>query len=161
MSAQTSNWFTVANVHEVPSPSLLVYPGRVEENVRRMIAIAGGVERLRPHMKTHKMAEMIRLQLKHGITKFKCATIAEAEMTAASGAADVLLAYQPVGPNVTRMVQLARQYPKARPWTPRESSLTRPRSSAPTPCSGTCAARTRSSCGRSPARCWAMRSAAP
>lgn len=112
MSAQTSNWFTVANVHEVPSPSLLVYPERVEENVRRMIAIAGGVERLRPHMKTHKMAEMIRLQLKHGITKFKCATIAEAEMTAASGAADVLVAYQPVGPNVTRMVQLARQYPK-------------------------------------------------
>jgi D-serine deaminase-like pyridoxal phosphate-dependent protein len=112
MTPNIPPWFTVANVYEVPSPSLLVYPERVEENVRRMIAIAGGVTRLRPHMKTHKMAEMIRLQLKLGITKFKCATIAEAEMTAANGAADVLLAYQPVGPNVTRMVQLTRQYPK-------------------------------------------------
>ena len=112
MTPNTPDWFTVANVHEVPSPSLLVYPERVEENARRMIAIAGGVARLRPHMKTHKMAEMIRLQLKLGITKFKCATIAEAEMTAASGASDVLLAYQSVGPNVIRMVQLVRQYPK-------------------------------------------------
>jgi len=105
-------WFTVANVADVPSPSLLVYPTRVEENVRRMIAIAGGVERLRPHMKTHKMPEMIRLQLARGITRFKCATIAEAEMTAACGAKDVLLAYQPVGPNAIRVLQLVQQYPQ-------------------------------------------------
>lgn len=105
-------WFAVDNVADVPSPALLLYPDRVEENVRRMIATAGGVERLRPHMKTHKMPEMIRLQLAHGITKFKCATIAEAEMTAACGARDVLLAYQPVGPNAVRALQLVQQYPQ-------------------------------------------------
>ena len=33
-----------------------------------------------------------------GIRKFKCATIAEAEMLAQCGAPDVLLAYQPLGP---------------------------------------------------------------
>ena len=106
-------WFGIGNVDEVPSPSLLVYPERVEENVQRMIGLAGGVERLRPHMKTHKMPEMIRLQLARGITRFKCATIAEAEMTAARGARDVLLAYQPVGPNSVRALQLVQQYPQA------------------------------------------------
>src|SRR6266542_6153099 len=62
-------------------------------------------------MQTHKMPEMIRLQLARGITKFKCATIAEAEMTASCGAADVLLAYQPVGPNLGRLVELVQQFP--------------------------------------------------
>ncbi len=111
MTATTSPWFTVENIAEIPSPSLLVYPGRVEENVRRMIAATGDVGRLRPHMKTHKMPAVIRLQLTQGITRFKCATPAEAEMTASCGASDILLAYQPVGPNAVRMLQLARQYP--------------------------------------------------
>ena len=111
MNSAPANWFTVANVAEVPSPSLLLYPERAEENVRRMIAMAGGPARLRPHIKTHKMPELIKMQLRLGVTKFKCATIAEAEMTAAAGAPDVLLGYQPVGPNAVRMLQLVRQYP--------------------------------------------------
>src|SRR5207247_10298529 len=80
----------------------------------RMIPIAGGVERLRPHMKTHKMAEVIRMQMEQEITKFKCATIAEAEMTAAAGADDVLLAYQPVGPNVHRLIRLVKSFPQTK-----------------------------------------------
>jgi D-serine deaminase-like pyridoxal phosphate-dependent protein len=76
-----------------------------------MIATVGDASRLRPHMKTHKMPELIRLQVARGISKFKCATIAEAEMTAASGATDVLLAYQLVGPNVDRFLQLQRKFP--------------------------------------------------
>jgi D-serine deaminase-like pyridoxal phosphate-dependent protein len=112
MTTNISDWPAISNISEVPSPALLIYPDRVEGNVRRMIATAGGVERLRPHMKTHKMPEMIRLQLASGIAKFKCATIAEAEMTAACGAKDVLLAYQPVGPNAVRTLQLVQQYPQ-------------------------------------------------
>src|SRR5438445_3976661 len=107
-------WYEVLNASEVPSPCLLIYPDRVQENIHRMIHIAGGVERLRPHMKTHKMAELIRMQMEQGITKFKCATIAEAEMTAAAGADDVLLAYQPVGPNVDRFLELATRFPSVR-----------------------------------------------
>ena len=112
MTIPSPEWYTVSNIDEIPSPGLLVYPARVEENLRRMIAIAGGTSRLRPHMKTHKMPEIIRLHLAQGITKFKCATIAEAEMTADSGAIEVLLAYQPVGPNVKRFLQLQQQFPK-------------------------------------------------
>jgi D-serine deaminase-like pyridoxal phosphate-dependent protein len=104
-------WYQVSPVDEVDSPALLVYPDRVETNIQRMIAIAGGVERLRPHIKTHKMAEIIRLQMARGLTKFKCATIAEAELVASCGAPDVLLAYQPVGPKARRLGQLIQAFP--------------------------------------------------
>jgi D-serine deaminase-like pyridoxal phosphate-dependent protein len=105
-------WYEFANVAEIDSPALLVYPERAEENVRRMIAIAGGPKRLCPHVKTHKLAELVRMQMAHGITRFKCATIAEAEMVASCGAADVVLAYQPVGPKVQRFIQLIKKFPR-------------------------------------------------
>src|SRR5262245_54879100 len=110
----TTDWYTVTNVDQVPSPALLVYPDRVEQNIRRMIEIAGGVGRLRPHMKTNKLPEVVRMQIEQGITRFKCATIAEAEVAAICAAPDVLLAYQPVGPNVHRLVQLVKKYPATR-----------------------------------------------
>jgi diaminopimelate decarboxylase len=111
MTVMNSPWFQVINTSEVPSPALLIYPDRVTENIRRMIALAGGVARLRPHMKTNKLPEVTRMQLAQGITKFKCATIAEAEMTASCGAPDVLIAYQPVGPNVRRLLELVKRFP--------------------------------------------------
>ena len=110
----TPVWFKVEGVGALPSPGLLVYRERVEENLRRTLALAGGAERLRPHIKTHKMREMIELQLALGITKFKCATIAEAEMAAAAGAPDLLLAYQPVGPNVRRVAELRAAFPRTK-----------------------------------------------
>ena len=116
-TAETSvrtDWYKVTNIDDVPSPALLIYPDRVEENIRRMIQIAGGVERLRPHMKTNKLPEVIRMQMAQGIMKYKCATIAEAEVAAACSVPDVLLAYQPVGPNVKRLVQLVKKFPATR-----------------------------------------------
>src|SRR5436309_1124593 len=104
-------WHELDNAGEVASPALLIYPDRIEQNVQRMLQIAGGPERLRPHVKTHKLAEVVRMQLAHGIRKFKCATIAEAEMTAGCRAPDVLLAYPPVGPNIERLIQLAKKFP--------------------------------------------------
>jgi len=94
-------WYEIANADEIPSPALAFYPERIEENIRRMIRIAGGAGRLRPHVKTHKTPEIVRLQLNHGITRFKCSTIAEAENDRRpQGAPDVLLAMQPVGPAI-------------------------------------------------------------
>lgn len=108
------NWFEIANAAEVPSPALLVFTERVEANLREMLRIAGGPGRLRPHIKTHKLPELIRRQVALGITKFKCATIAEAEMAAMNGAPDILLAYQPVGPHARRFVELVGSYPNER-----------------------------------------------
>ena len=114
MTDVTPAWWTIGEVAGIPSPALIIYPDRAEENLRRMLAIAGGVERLRPHMKTHKLAPLIDAHVAHGIRRFKCATIAEAEMVAGAGATDVLLAYQPVGPNVRRLVELALAFPDVR-----------------------------------------------
>ena len=75
-----------------------------------MIDIAGSVDQLRPHVKTHKMSEIIKLQMKHGIYKFKCATISETEMVARCGAPDILLAIQPVGPNIGRFFKLKQEF---------------------------------------------------
>jgi D-serine deaminase-like pyridoxal phosphate-dependent protein len=110
----SENWFAVADVDTVPSPALLVYRERVEENLRRMLAIAGNPLRLRPHIKTHKMREVIDLQLGLGIRKFKCATIAEAELAAIAGVPDLLLAYPPVGPAMVRFIELIQAFPDTR-----------------------------------------------
>lgn len=107
----STSWYTIHDVHHVPSPALVVYPERVRENIARMVRIAGGTERLRPHVKTHKLPQVVEMQLEAGITKFKAATIAEVEMVASCHAPDVLLAYQPVGPNVARLIDLARAFP--------------------------------------------------
>lgn len=110
-----SPWHKLDNVAEVASPALLIYYDRMVENLRRMLAMVNGDgSRLRPHIKTHKVPEIISLHLQQGITKFKCATIAEAEMLASVGAPDVLLAYQPVGPTIRRLVALMQRFPKTR-----------------------------------------------
>ncbi|HEY4150866.1 MAG TPA: D-TA family PLP-dependent enzyme [Chitinophagaceae bacterium] len=106
-----TNWYTIENIEDIDSPALFVYPDRVKENIRDAIKMVAGPSVLRPHVKTSKMSEVGKLLLNHGITKFKCATIAEAEMLAMIGAGDVLLAYQPVGPKILRLLQLTRTYP--------------------------------------------------
>ncbi|WP_332736775.1 D-TA family PLP-dependent enzyme [Flavihumibacter sp.] len=107
-------WYTVNGVEELDSPALLLYPDRVKKNIATLIEMAGGVERLRPHVKTSKSADACQLMLDAGISKFKCATIAEAEMLATIGAPDVLLAYQPVGPKIDRLIQLTLTYTNTR-----------------------------------------------
>ncbi|HEV9037285.1 MAG TPA: D-TA family PLP-dependent enzyme [Puia sp.] len=108
------NWYTIQNVDEMDTPALVVYPHRVRSNIQKAIAMVGDVARLRPHVKTHKSAEVTQMMLEAGIGRFKCATIAEAEMLAIQGAPDVLLAYQPIGPKAARMVALINRFPDTR-----------------------------------------------
>ncbi len=108
----SSRWYEVAQVHEIPTPALLVFPQRVQENIRRMIQMAQDPKRLVPHVKTHKCSQVVQMQLAAGIRRFKAATVAEAEMTARCGPDEVILATQPVGPHVLRLAQLAQRYPQ-------------------------------------------------
>ena len=104
--------YQIQNIHEIDSPALVVYPHLIQKNIDRMKEIVGDVNRLRPHVKTHKMAEVVKMQMDNGIKKFKCATIAEAEMLGNAGAVNVLLAYQPVGPKVNRLAVIVEQFPQ-------------------------------------------------
>jgi len=104
-------WYIIRDIEKLDTPALVVYPDRVKQNIDTLKSMIDDVARLRPHAKTHKCKEAAELMLKAGIKKFKCATIAEAEMLAMCKAPDVLLAYQPVGPKLKRFVQLVRAYP--------------------------------------------------
>lgn len=108
------DWYIINDVDVLDTPALVVYPDRVKQNISILKAIIGDVSRLRPHAKTYKNMEVTRLMLEAGISKFKCATIAEAEMLALCEAPDVLLAYQPLGPKLVRFVQLVLAYPETK-----------------------------------------------
>lgn len=105
-------WYSLNNPNQIDSPALLVYPDRIQQNIQEMIRIAGSPDRLFPHVKTHKMSEVIKMQIKAGITHFKCATIAEAEMLAKTNAKNILMAYQLNEPKALRFIQLIKQYPQ-------------------------------------------------
>jgi D-serine deaminase-like pyridoxal phosphate-dependent protein len=105
------HWYTIQDIDKLDTPALVVYPHRIAQNIDMLKYMIDDVFRLRPHVKTFKNKEVARLMMDAGITKFKCATIAEAEMLAMAGATDVLLAYQPVGPKIGRLMRLIISYP--------------------------------------------------
>jgi D-threonine aldolase len=104
--------YQLLDADELFTPAIVFYPELIRTNIAAVIAAAGVPARLRPHVKTHKTAEIVKLQLAAGVTKHKCATIAEAEMLAAAGVPDVLIAYPLVGPNIKRLVKLVERFPK-------------------------------------------------
>src|SRR5262245_26121291 len=103
--------YTLADTSSIFSPGLLFFKDIIRKNIEQCLRIAGSPDRLRPHVKTHKTREIVRMQLAAGITKHKCATIAEAEMLASCGVPDVLIAYNLVGPNCARLARLLKTYP--------------------------------------------------
>jgi D-threonine aldolase len=107
-----SNIYNINNINELDSPALVVFEEIVIQNIQKAVEMISEVARLRPHIKTHKTAEVTKLCQAAGIHKFKCATIAEAELLGICEAADVLLAYQPIGPKALRFKQLIEKYPK-------------------------------------------------
>jgi D-serine deaminase-like pyridoxal phosphate-dependent protein len=87
--------FKVKDESNLLTPGLLVYPERIQRNIEAMIQLAGGTERLIPHIKTHKMPAVVKLQMEAGINKFKCATLAEMKLLIDCGVNYILLAHQP------------------------------------------------------------------
>jgi D-serine deaminase-like pyridoxal phosphate-dependent protein len=110
---KAKDWYTVSDTSNLISPSLLVYTDRIEKNIQEMISLVDDVKRLRPHIKTHKTAEIIKMQMAHGIQKFKCATIAEAELLGICGAEEILLAMPLVGANMERFIRLSEKFPNS------------------------------------------------
>src|SRR5450759_4159820 len=110
ITSSNNPWYHINNASEVFSPALLIYPDHIERNIQKMVEIAGNVNHLRPHVKTHKMPEIIKLQMKNGIYKFKCATISETEMVANCGVKDILLEIKKVGQKLGRIFKLKQKF---------------------------------------------------
>ena len=93
---------------ELPTPALVVDRGALERNIARMAAFAAarGVA-LRPHAKTHKCAEVGRLQIAAGAAGLCCAKLGEAEALAAQGLTNLHLTSPVVAPGaIARLAAL-------------------------------------------------------
>lgn len=110
MTVEKDQWYEIDDTRLIDTPALVIYPQRVKENIRLLTGMIDDMSRLRPHVKTHKTTEATLLMMEAGIKKFKCATIAEAEMLGMCKAPDVLLAYPPNGPKLERFVSLIKKY---------------------------------------------------
>ncbi len=104
--------YAIADPSGIDSPGLIYYLDIITENTKKAIELAGSADRLWPHVKSHKTRELIQMQREMGISHFKCATIAEAQMVAECGAEHILQAYPLVGPNIRRFLTLQTWYPK-------------------------------------------------
>ena len=103
-------WYSIENAGKTDTPAFIIYPERVKENIRILKGMIDDTARLRPHIKTHKTKAATLLMMEAGINKFKCATIAEAEMLGMCRAPDVLLAYPLFSPKLERFVRLIKKY---------------------------------------------------
>ncbi len=106
-----SSWYALNNEEVIHSPALLIFPELIKKNICIAKDLVANRSSLRPHVKTHKISEVAQMFLEDGIDKFKCATIAEAEMLAIIGAKDILLAYQPSIAKSKRLLRLAMKFP--------------------------------------------------
>jgi D-serine deaminase-like pyridoxal phosphate-dependent protein len=101
-------------VPAVATPCFVVMEDRVLHNLKVTAQACGGVERLMPHVKTHRAAWVVELLLANGVNAFKASTLAEVEMVLTAGAAHVVWAFPTVNPqSIGRFIELASLFPQA------------------------------------------------
>lgn len=95
---------------EVSTPALLVDRQKMMANLRRMQmqCDSAGVE-LWPHIKTHKMAEALRLQIELGAKGATCSKLGEAESLLSSGVRRVFIAHSLVDPAAIPRINRLRE----------------------------------------------------
>ena len=103
--------YTIRDTDDIITPALIYYKDGLLENAARAIRMAGGADRLWPHVKTHKSMDMVHMLMKLGIRRFKCAQIAELEMVCRAGADAAILSMPPAGPTARRAAALVRAFP--------------------------------------------------
>ena len=83
---------------ELDTPCVLIDLARVEANLTRAQAYADAHGlKLRPHIKTHKLARFARRQVELGAVGITCQKLGEAETMADAGLTDIFLPYNILG----------------------------------------------------------------
>eukprot|EP00456_Euglypha_rotunda_P012380 TRINITY_DN134_c0_g1_i2.p1 TRINITY_DN134_c0_g1~~TRINITY_DN134_c0_g1_i2.p1 ORF type:complete len:387 (-),score=79.10 TRINITY_DN134_c0_g1_i2:729-1889(-) len=91
----------------VETPALCLDLDRFEANLIAMAqSVAAKGKQWRPHTKCHKSPEIARRQIAAGAIGLTCAKVSEAELFAAAGIKDILIAHLPVG--ATRVDRIAK-----------------------------------------------------
>lgn len=107
--------YAIKDPARVVTPALLIYPDKVHSNIKTTLGMLGGdANRWRPHIKTAKLAAVIKGYIRDGVRQFKCSTTLELLIACQSGAEDVLVAFSMVGANALRVKQIASAYPNVR-----------------------------------------------
>lgn len=84
---------------DLETPALLIDRSVLRDNIERMQALADKHNlALRPHIKTHKIIEIARMQTAAGAVGLAVAKLGEAETMAEAGCTDIQVANQVVGP---------------------------------------------------------------
>ncbi|MDW7659043.1 MAG: alanine racemase, partial [Bacillota bacterium] len=93
------------------TPSILIDIDRLENNIRKMAALARKNQvALRPHIKTHKTVEIARMQLAAGAQGITVAKVSEAEIMVQAGIDDIFIAYPIIGAaKLRRLLDLNRR----------------------------------------------------
>jgi len=93
-------------IDDLETPVVLIDEQRMENNLRAMqdICTNAGVE-LWPHVKTHKMVNVLRRQLELGATGMTCAKIGEAEALLPAGVKKVFVAHSIVDPRKAKRLK--------------------------------------------------------
>jgi D-serine deaminase-like pyridoxal phosphate-dependent protein len=100
-------------IPSIETPAVLIEKSILERNLtamQNMAAVRGVL--LRPHIKTHKIPELAKMQLKLGATGIAVAKIGEAEIFCAAGVKDIQIANIIVG--ATKIARLKKLSKKCR-----------------------------------------------
>ena len=82
------------HICEIDTPAVLIDLDVMQRNLRRAqdYCTSHGIN-LRPHMKTHKIPQIGRMQVEFGAVGLTCAKLGEAEVMADAGIEDLMIAY--------------------------------------------------------------------
>lgn len=107
--------WAVSLPEELQTPCFIVSERGIIDNLRATAYACGGVERLMPHVKTHRSGWVVERLLREGVTAFKAATVAEVAMVLEAGAQHVVWAYPTVNrAHIRTVLALAHAHPDAR-----------------------------------------------
>ena len=97
-------------IEDIDTPALVIDLDLLESNIARMADFFSDIKaNLRPHTKTHKTPILAHKQIEAGAQGVTCAKLGEAEVMAAAGIRDILVANQVVGRiKINRLVALSR-----------------------------------------------------
>ena len=92
------------------TPCVLINMSIVRDNIAAFQAYCDGLGiKTRPHIKTHKIPDIAKMQLQLGAVGITCQKIGEAEVMASAGIADILITYNIIGPDkLARLFQLSK-----------------------------------------------------
>ena len=103
---------TVAGMETIRTPALVIDMDAVGDNISATLRLLGGKpDRWRPHLKTAKLALVMRAMVEWGVRQAKCSTTLELETACEAGFLDLLLAYPVTAPQADVVRRIAAKHP--------------------------------------------------